>query len=170
MPGVGLLLLNMDKEQFQRHLKKATDFVIPFSQEFLIDNLPSSYLYLLFPNQSYDGNPLVGDEVTFPQERLPTREYIGPLNDDGVIDYLWRDGKVPEWVNITVYSYDLKYTYLELLCCGRFTAMKQLLYHRHEGYPPFHALGPCLPPNWESVEQHGKFQLFWHGRVPKINP
>jgi hypothetical protein len=157
----------MDKALFRQHLEKATDFVMPFSRDYVTDSLPSTCRYLVFPNQSYDGNTLVEDEEIFPRETLPQGEYIGPLDATEVVNQLWRNGKVPDWVNVTVYSYDQECTYLELLCCGRFTA-SELLYHQREGYLPFHVLGPTLPPGWESIERTGRFSLFWHGRIPRI--
>jgi hypothetical protein len=69
-------------------------------------------------------------------------------------------------VNVTVQAYDGQYSYLELLCCGRFTALDEMLYHRLEGYQPFHVLGPSLPPNWKSLKESGKFDMYWHGRNP----
>lgn len=160
----------MDKSVFRENLIKATEQVLPFSREFVTNALPSSCRYLIFPNQSYDGNPLHDDEQLFPEESLPAGDFLGPFEAEQVVEYLWRDGKVPEWINVTVYSYDERHTYLELLCCGRFTSTEGLLYHGMEGYQPFHILGPNLPPNWESVEQSGKFDLYWNGRKPKVVP
>jgi len=157
----------MDKNVFEDNLKKATDLVIPFSREFVTNALPSRFNYLIFPNQSYDGNPLEGDEQVFPEETLPDGNYLGPFETQQVIEYLWRNGKVPEWINIMVYSNDDEFTYLQLLCCGRFTAGEHL-YHKPEGYPPFHALGPNLPPNWESIERSGKFDLYWRDMKPRV--
>lgn len=157
----------MDKSTFERNLTKATEMVLPFSCEFLTNPLPASCRYLIFPNQSFDGNPLEGDEEVFPEETLPNGTFLGSFDASQVVDHLWRNGKVPEWINVTVYSYDQKHSYLELLCCGRFTAMKKFLYHQSEGYTPFHVLGPALPPHWESVEVNGKFDLYWRGRKPK---
>ena len=154
----------MEKDTFTQNLIDATAVLLPFTREYLINSLPTTWLYVVFPNQSYDGNSLEGDEQLYPGDSLPPEQYVGPFDTEGAIKYLWRDGKIPEWVNLTVYSYDEKHTYVELLCCGRFTADQALLYHRSEGYPPFHVLGPPLPPDWESVEQNGKFDLFWNGK------
>lgn len=158
----------MEKSQFEENLNKATEFVLKFSQEFLIGKLPLSYTYLIFPNQSYDGNPLVGDEELFPKDSLLKNNPVGYLKDE-VINFLWRKGKVPEWVNVMIHSYDEERTYVSLICCGRFTADDRLLYHEREGYQPFHVLGPNLPPNFENIEKSGKFNLTWHGRTPNIN-
>ena len=52
---------------------------------------------------------------------------------------------MPEWVNVAVASETGTATVVELTCCGRFTAHDDRLYHRDEGYPPFHVLGPGRP-------------------------
>jgi hypothetical protein len=156
----------MDINIFQDRLVEASEKAISWAREHVFNPLPSSYLYLLYPNQSYDSNPLEGDEEIFPEESLPDRKFLGPLNVEQVVEYLWRNGKVPEWVNVTVQAYDEHYSYLELLCCGRFTTLEEMLYHKLEGYQPFHMLSPNLPPNWESVEESGKFDIYWHGRNP----
>ena len=154
----------MDKKIFHQNFIMAIEFVIPFSQKFVINLLPSNCLSLLYPNASYDGNPLVGDEQTFPEDSLHEgQEYVGPLTHLEGIEFLWRNGKVPEWINVAVSRYDEEFTYLELMCCGRFTAGMGL-YHTREGYPPFHVLGPNLPPRWKSIEESGKFDLYWHGK------
>jgi hypothetical protein len=67
----------------------------------------------------------------------------------------------------STYPQSWQHTNFELLCCGRFTVTGEYLYHKVEGYPPFHVLRPNLPPNWESVDESGKFDLFWHGRKLK---
>ena len=157
----------MKKDIFEQHLANATETVLPFTRELITNPLPSSCRYLILPNQSYDANPLEGDEQVFPEEKLPSGEYLGPFDAEQVVEHLWRNEKVPEWINVMVYSYNKQHTYLELLCCGRFTASESYLYHKAEGHPPFHVLSPGLPPNWESVEENGKFDLYWHGKKPK---
>jgi hypothetical protein len=80
---------------------------------------------------------------------------------DQVIELLWRDGLVPEWINLSVYSSTTEATVIEVLCCGRYTANSELLYHEHEGYPPFHVLGPTLPVGYDWQRDAGtKFSVF----------
>ncbi|HEV2799606.1 MAG TPA: hypothetical protein VGW12_03870 [Pyrinomonadaceae bacterium] len=110
------------------------------------------------------------DEQTFPQESLPQNQHLGPLTAEEVVNYLWREGKVPEWIDINVHSSDKSYTYLRLLCCGRYTAADQLLYHQQEGSPPFHKGSPYIPPGWESVEKNGKFDVEWMQSANKRRP
>lgn len=102
-------------------------------------------------NASYDGKPLHPDEVVFPDdaERF-SRAGLKGVDATTVIDLLFRDGMVPEWINLTVTHEHGGRTFVEALCCGRFTANEALLYHAREGYPPFHVLGPSIPPGVEA--------------------
>ena len=72
---------------------------------------------------------------------------------------LWRDGRIPEWIDITPYEVDGSFLYSELRCCGRFTDEETHLYHKQEGYPPFHVSGPIVPVGYRDLEQDGKFDL-----------
>jgi hypothetical protein len=150
----------MDRDTFIAHLTSATEFLLPFTRSILLDDLPGEHRFLIVPNASYDANLEDGERV-FPEDDLPPRRPRSPMTTDEVVQFLWRDGLVPEWVNMSVRSYDDRYTHVELLCCGRFTAEDRHLYHRREGWPPFHVTSPALPPGWESVGLSGRFRLRW---------
>jgi hypothetical protein len=128
--------------------------------------LPPKLTFLVYPNQSYDDNPRVGDEVTFPEDSLPDGIYDGPWSARQVVAFSWRNGRVPEWIDIGVEAADAEQTMLRLHCCGRFTAREELLYHRYrDGVPPFSIKSPWLPPGWENAETHGKFDLNWRAQT-----
>jgi hypothetical protein len=42
-----------------------------------------------------------------------------------VVSLLWRDGKVPVWIDVIPWEAGEHATYFELMCCGRFTAESQ---------------------------------------------
>jgi hypothetical protein len=52
---------------------------------------------------------------------------------------------VPEWIDVSVIGTTGAFTLLELVCCGRFTANDDILYHQHQGRRPFQVVGPTLP-------------------------
>jgi hypothetical protein len=86
------------------------------------------------------------------------------------VGFLWRGGKVPEWIDAAVQAEDGGQTLVSLRCCGRFTAQEELLYHRYPGgVPPFSIKSPVLPPGWESVEASGKFDLYWREKRTRPN-
>ncbi|BCM88410.1 hypothetical protein IAD21_00241 [Abditibacteriota bacterium] len=151
----------MNRDTLTFHFRQAYPAAVAFARLFVTQELPDAVRFRVRPNQSYDGNPLGGDEETFAHESLPREQYLGPLTEEEVLAWLWRGGKVPEWVDLSTTACDAQFTYVELLCCGRFTANDKHLYHQREGYPPFHVLGPALPPGWKSLEESGKFDLDW---------
>ncbi|HEV2765580.1 MAG TPA: hypothetical protein VGV38_21530 [Pyrinomonadaceae bacterium] len=156
----------MEREIFRQRLGEASERAVAWAREHVSNPLPADCLFLLYPNQSDDRDPPRGDEETFPEESLPDGNFLGPLSAEEVVGRLWRNGKVPEWVNVAVKACDARRTYLALLCCGRFTAREDLLYFASEGHAPFHVTSPDLPPRWRSVEESGKFDLYWRGQDP----
>jgi hypothetical protein len=121
--------------------------------------LPDDPVFEIAPNSSFDGNPLQGDEAVFPQDTLPPGQTLGPLDANSAADWLWRGGKIPEWIDVRVYGACPASSILRLECCGRFTSSAELLYHERERNQPFHVTSPTLPPGWRSVELHGRFDL-----------
>ncbi len=130
---------------FQTRFLEAASTAREFAQEFLLEKLPPASRFHLHLNQSYDAN--AGDDVTlFPQDassELASR--LKHITADAVVDALWRDGLVPEWVNVSVVGRTPAATVIEVLACGRFRADEAGLYHAWEGRPPFHVLSPVLP-------------------------
>jgi len=157
----------LKKDTFIKHLEAVPARVVPFTRKYVVNPLPDKVQYLLYPNRSGGRAVLHQDEAIFPEESLAKGKATkpDPITASQVIEKLWRNGKVPEWINVTVESYDDEYTYLRLDCCGRFTANESLIYHVEEGIPPFHCLGPALPPlpggEKYSIDKFGKFDLYW---------
>jgi hypothetical protein len=146
----------------------AVQQAVTYARQHVLQPLPDAVKCFVYPNQSYDGNPAVGDEATFPEESLPEGEHHGPWTVEQAVDFLWRGGKIAEWIDVAVQSEREGCTLVELRCCGRFTAQEELLYHRRpDGIPPFSVKSPNLPPNWESLETSGKFDLYWREKLSR---
>lgn len=143
---------------FSKNLQEATKRCYECATSFVTDTLPGSVRFIVRPNSSFDGNPLEGDEVVFPDDGHRS-ELDSPMDEAQVVEFFWRGGKVPEWIDLSVVDYDDCHTYVELLACGRFTAMTEHLYHNKTGLPPFSPKSPALPFDWESVEASGRFRL-----------
>jgi hypothetical protein len=155
----------VDRCTFEARLRTAAQRAVEFARQYVRQPLPDDVAFFVYPNQSYDGNPRVGDEVVFPDESLPEGQYHGPWSAEEVLTFLWRQGKVPEWIDAAVQAEDGPQSLIGLRCCGRFTAQEGLLYHRHpDGVPPFSVKSPVLPPGWESIEASGKFDLYYRPR------
>jgi hypothetical protein len=151
----------VDRCTFEERLGEAGRRVVQFAREHVQQPLPDEIAFRVYPNQSFDGNPRVGDEAVFPDDSLPEDQFLGPWSAEQVVEYLWRSGKVPEWIDAAVEAEDGRRSLVGLRCCGRFTASEELLYHRPGGPAPFSIKSPVLPPGWESVEASGRFNLHW---------
>ena len=156
----------MDMDTFREHFYLSAKFAREFAQKFLMEQLPEKLLFRLNLNSSYDGNPLHPDEQVYPEDSdyEQFRELKSCL-EEKVISTLWRNGAVPEWIDLSVVGIATDATLLELLACGRFTTNNSLLYHEHEGRPPFHVTGPTLPVDYRSGKRFSIYQRVacWSG-------
>ena len=166
----------MDKETFRRHLHEATNDVFSETRKYVTDELPSGCLYLISHNLGF--NPNVVDKQSFPEDAQYNDFYVGPLDATGVVDHLWRNGRVPQWINTAVHTTDASYTYFLLGCSGCFTALEDF---DHAGRPvPFSLRIPLPPPGWrlkdergmtdmrKSLETNGKYPMPKKKDVPRI--
>lgn len=175
----------MDREIFQRHLCRATEEVLAGTRTLLHDDLPSDCLYLISHREGF--NPHVADGQAFPEDPsfdiaqgdLPQALYLlgPPLDASGVVENLWRGGKVPHWVNIIVHGDDDQHSYFLLRCSGCFTALEDV---PANGRPvPFNLRIPSPPPGWfvresryhlpdmkRSLEENGRYWLRNFGVPP----
>jgi len=149
----------MEKDKFYDHLLKATGHSFDLARQFVRDHLPDSFSYLAYLNESYDGNPLEAGERVYPDDVVRFGKPVGPLTAQQVVELLWRDGLVPEWVDISVVRTEGDQTFMQLLCCGRFTDREEHLYYSHSGVCPFGCKSPVVPPHWEIGDE--PFDLQW---------
>ena len=154
----------MDRGTFEARFRAAASQAVEYARQFVREALPDEVVFSVYPNRSCDHNPLVGGEVVFPDDSLPDRQHHGPWQVGQVVNFLWRDEKVPEWIDISVEGEDGYRTEIQLLCCGRFTAQDDLLYYPGRDTRPFAVKSPVLPLYWESAEKSGKFSLQWRKR------
>ena len=152
-------IMALTREQFGQNLAKGTEAVRRNSVQFCWNDLPIENRYFILLNSSFDGNPLAPGEHIFPNHDWPQADTQVARTADEVVERLWRDGKIPEWIDITPYEAEQDLLYFELRCCGRFTANEAHLYHKQEGYPPFHKFGPIEPVGYRGLELDGKFDL-----------
>ncbi|WP_433243532.1 hypothetical protein [Actinomadura nitritigenes] len=149
----------MDREVFAERFDASTRAAWRFAQSLVSEELPEPLVFRVRLNQSYDGHPPKPGELRFPEDGSRRRAAeLKRCDADTVVAELWRDGHVPEWVNIAVVGETGAATVVEAVCCGRFTSDDSRLYHSEEGAPPFHVLGPVLPPRHDgtpfSIHRH----------------
>jgi hypothetical protein len=144
----------MERGTFAERLHAASVVARDFAGSFVTETLPEKMLFRVRLNQSYDGNPLHHDERLYPEgSGVNLTERYSCCTESEVVDLLWRDNQVPEWIDIAVVATKGSATILGLTCCGRFTGNEELLYHRKGGWPPFQPIGPVLPPGYRSGQR-----------------
>ena len=149
----------MQKEKFHEHLIRATGHSVDFARRMVRNRLPDSFQYLVCLNQSYDENPLKLGEQVFPDDVTRHGSCIGPISAEQVVKLLWREGIVPEWIDAAVLRADANCTFIQLLCCGRFTDREEYLYYAKGDVCPFGCKSPNLPPDWKMGDE--PFDLDW---------
>jgi len=150
----------VDREVFVARFLAAAHCARDYASGMVLEVLPEAMRFRVLLNQSNDDIvPLRPGEVVFPQDSGRIRA-LHACDARTVVDELWRDGRVPEWVDLSVVDVRRKSTAVEMLCCGRFTDDESLLYHHAEGRPPFHVTSPSLPPDYDGR----RFSLHWMRR------
>lgn len=146
--------VDISKQGFQSNFRSATSKAVAFAKTRVINFLPEKIKYLVYMNASNDMEPLEEGECKFSGD--PNRKVY--FDDLEVAEFLWREGKVPEWINVSVCDASDEYTEVRLVCCGRFSSKKEHMYHVQELQAPFHVLGPDLPQGFD-LSSGEKFDL-----------
>ncbi len=139
----------MERDEFRRRFVAAYERARDFAREYIEEPLPDAVRFRVELNASYDGH--AGDDVKlYPEDSAPERHAeLSDVDAETAFAEVYREGRVPEWINLSVADTTDEHTIVELTVCGRFTDDDARLYHQEEGRPPFHVLGPTLPPKHE---------------------
>ena len=149
---------SMDLQWFIPAFDRAVDRCRTWAQCFVLEELPES---IRFNFAAMDRQVDATGRIKYLGGRLLHPKQLQAVTKVTARKYLWVDGKVPAWINLTVRAADHEHTYIEVCSTDRLVAKITQMYHLSEGNPPFHILGPPVPPWWVSVAESGKFSLNW---------
>ncbi|WP_327004871.1 hypothetical protein OHA72_59280 [Dactylosporangium sp. NBC_01737] len=136
----------MDRDVFAARFAASAAAARDLARAAVLEPLPERLLFRVRLNQSYDGNPPVPGEVRYPEDSSRDRAVaLHRCDAETALAELWRDGRVPQWINLGVVSETGDATLVEAVCCGRFFDDEDMLYHAPTGPPPFNVCGPVLP-------------------------
>ncbi|MEM8884283.1 MAG: hypothetical protein AAGD14_09455 [Planctomycetota bacterium] len=139
----------MDRVTFEKQLEHFSVATVEFARRYVRDHLGSSLVYRVVPNQSCDDDH-DPREVVYPEDELPRGDAHGPWTAAQVVEFLWRDGRVPAWVDLSVCVAEGDQVVLDLRCCGRYTDDPELIYYKfRDGPTPFSVHSPRFPPGWK---------------------
>lgn len=140
----------MDRALFRTRFDRAATLARDFARTFIEEPLPDEASFHLELNSSYDAGSSAELHV-FPGDSIRGAHLLR-MDLEQAVDELWRDGMVPQWIDVSVVGETEETTLIHVTCCGRFTADDALLYHQQSQIPPFHVTGPILPVGHE----HGR--------------
>jgi hypothetical protein len=144
----------MEANTFKERLIRAAQETIVRSRDYVVDQLPEYCVYIVFPNKHGEAKKLMGDAEVFPEDSLPPGQFVGPLDSNGVTQYLWRNWKMPEWIDLHVKAVEENKTVIQLRCCGHFTSLPTNGYNEmvdpdFADHTPFSIKGPIFPQGWK---------------------
>jgi hypothetical protein len=148
----------MNPDDFKRLLDESTQKCVEFARRYVVDDLEGQIIYQLLPNKSCDWNPQ-GDEVVFPEDSLSCQDDFHLMTADEVVHFLWRDSRVPVWIDISVVACSEGQIVIELLCAGRYSGEWDRYYYTDRGTGPFGVKSPAFAPRYD-FELSGRFHVF----------
>ncbi len=151
--------VDISQKGFEKNLVESSQCALEFARSLVVNELPDKIQYVVYLGASFDGN-VEDDEQIFPEDYIERTRCF--FDSSEVVSLLWREGKVPEWINVSVESEDGKTTSVRLDCCGRYSNVVAKIYHAPEGRAPFHVFGPSAPPEYGVGEEGIRFDLYWN--------
>jgi hypothetical protein len=138
----------VDRDLFERRFLEASAHARDFARRFIEEPLPDPMRFHVHLNSSYDGHAGPRFKL-FPQDSTDKVAFrTKHLSAAAVVETLWRDGLVPQWVDLSVVGETGDATLLDVCACGRFTAEEKALYYTQTPFAPFSPKGPFLPVGW----------------------
>src|SRR5690242_13744719 len=119
----------MTEADFRELLRKATLEVVAFTREYVWNPIPDRVQYRVFPNQSFDLTPDGQSLTDYPQDTLEPGTFHLFSSEAEVVSFLWREGRVPCWVNVQIEEATHEVTSIDLVCCGRYTDDVEQMYY-----------------------------------------
>ena len=142
----------MNKPDFLFLLLGASFASFKFAKEFVKNDLKPEFKYDLELNVS-NNNPELKQFDIYPEDN--GKKYFD-LTDKEVTEILWRNNKIPVWIDISVAKSDRKKTTFRLICAGRYSDDKNEFYYKDRGSGPFGIKSPDLPIGYKKGD---KFRL-----------
>ena len=145
----------MELNDYIERFDSAAARCVEFSQQFLLDELPTATKFDLSRGRRRGAD----ETIKFLGGRLLQVHETEEVDHVSMRRWLWVDGQIPVWINFAIRRFTATHTIIEVCTSGTLTDDDNLLYHKREGLPPFHILGPAVPADWVSLERSGKFNL-----------
>lgn len=135
----------MNRGKFELLLLGSSYLSFKFAEKYLKDKLVPEFRYDIHLNYNEELKQIEGFDV-YPEDK---GKVMTDVDSRTVSDILFRKGKVPVWIDISVQYSNRKTTTFLLLCSGRYTNNEEDIYYTKAGTGPFGIKSPYLPPNYK---------------------
>ena len=143
----------MTENEFLNLLRVSTRSCSEFAKNYITNKLPEDFKYSVVLNVSNDDPALTQFDI-YPEDSGKKAELI---DEKEVIKLLYRNGKIPVWIDISVECVHQNKTIIHLLCAGRYSDKSEdYYYNHHDTVSVFGIKGPVFPTGYVEGE---KFRL-----------
>jgi len=142
----------INRQTFAENLQKATDYALSWASEHVVNPLPEKVKY-------YIENDVYLDKVLWSYEEGRQYDTNELLSANQLVANLLDAGCSPRKVYISLLTTTEAYSVLTISFKEEFTYNEDDFRNKENGFAPFHALSPNLPPNYKVGMP--KFDLFW---------
>lgn len=172
----------MEKSVFEGRLLKASEEAFILAKDIITEQLSTTFRYIIVQNQSNDSNSSAQAQIGFRQELIPANPSAEPLSSTKVAGHLWRDSKIPEWIDISVDYTNSDFTCMVLRCCAKYSSIESPRWTlSQKDLAPFSLRYPKFPKGWrimengipnieKSVEVNSKFSLYERNGIYRHRP
>ena len=150
----------MNKKKFRTHLQNSSLSAVEFAKKYITNTMPTEFRYDVLLQGAEKKEELDGQHALV-SHSIDEKD----LSIEEAIELLYRDSKIPIWINICVIRVNKKYTSLQLLCSNYITSDETELYYIENGNPPFGVKSPLLAPDFEEGK---KFRIKTKKPLKKI--
>lgn len=143
----------MNGNEFCKRFQLASCFCRDFTNRHISEDLPPALRYSfarLERKQSKEEKIIFNNQAYL-------RTQLENLSPKEAAKLLYKNGFIPVWIDLYVGSFNKEFTNIEVTFSEDYTDDPDSLFHKKEGYPPFHVVGPTIPDKWRSLEEDGSF-------------
>ena len=155
----------MEHKEYWRRYREAKAQALHIAASMIRESLPDIHMPAISFPMRERSTDLAYDERVFDRDDTYRQSgHTHPHEEQGMVDYFWREGFVPRWIDISVYSTNGTITVFELHASDVFTRYEAggCPFYTERRLKPWASKSPLLPPGWRSVEESGRFSLNWH--------
>lgn len=131
----------MTEEAFRDLFRKAQQIAFVVAKDHVLDDLNEKFKFDIRMYQSHE----LSKEEKFDYYPEGEDMHFNNLSEEKIMKLLFRNGKVPVWIDINVKRVQNNYTIMNLYCSERFSDDPKEYYYEKGGTGPFGIKSPLLP-------------------------